>query len=59
MNESLPFFAVQLNKNEIPDAKLANNKAEENSVGEIKRWFSCRKRSTTGKKAELVNRLVG
>ena len=59
MNASLPFCAVQLNENEIPREKLAKNAIEENSVGEIKRWLSCRKQSTTGKKAELVNRLIG
>ena len=59
MNASLPFLVVQLNENEIPDAKLAKNTIEENSVREIKRWLSCRKQSTNGKKAELVNRLVG
>ena len=59
MNAIFPFFAVQLNENEIPGAKLAKNTIEENSVGKIKRWLSCRKQSTTGKKAELVNRLVG
>ena len=59
MNASLSLFAVQLNENAIPGAKLAKNTIEESSVGQIKRWLSCRKQSKTGKKAELVNRLVG
>ena len=54
MNTILPFFAVQLNENETPGAKLAKNIKEENSVREIKRWLSCRKQSTTGKKAQEI-----
>ena len=32
-------FAVQLNENEIPGAKLAKNTVEENSVGKLNDGF--------------------
>ena len=47
---------VILTEYDIPGAILPKETVEECSVGQLKRWLTCRGAKTTGKKSALVNR---
>ena len=47
---------VILTEYDIPGAILPKETVETCSVGQLKRWLTCRGAKTTGKKSALVNR---
>ena len=47
---------VILTEYDIPGAILPKETVEACSVGQLKRWLTCRGAKTTGKKSVLVNR---
>ena len=47
---------VILTEYDIPGAILPKETVEACSVGQLKRWLTCRGAKTTGKKSALVNR---
>ena len=49
---------VSLTENDIPGARLPREVPEECIVKQLKRWLSCRGACTTGKKQQLITRLV-
>ena len=49
---------VSLTENDIPGARLPREVPEECNVTQLKRWLSCRGACTTGKKQQLITRLV-
>ena len=49
---------VSLTENDFPGARLPREVPEECNVTQLKRWLSCRGACTTGKKQQLITRLV-
>ena len=49
---------VSLTENDIPGARLPREVPEECNVTQLKQWLSCRGACTTGKKQQLITRLV-
>ena len=47
---------VILTEYDIPGAILPKETVEACSIGQLKRWLTCRGAKTTGKKSALVNR---
>ena len=49
---------IALTEEDIPEAKLPRENAEECTVPQLRQWLLCRGVKTSGKKAELVKRFV-
>ena len=43
-------------EDDVPGAKLIHKNVEEHSNIQLKRWLQCRGITTTGKRAELIQR---
>lgn len=57
-NNSIQTSVVVLDENDVPGAILPRKTPEECNMQQLKRWLVCRGASSTGKKAQLVARLV-
>jgi len=49
---------IPLSEEDIPGAQLPRDEPEECNVKQLQRWLLCRGAKTTGKKEDLVQRLV-
>ena len=53
---SVPYSKINLKEKDVPCAILPHRKVESNSSEQLRRWLSCRKQLTTGRKHDLIAR---
>ena len=57
-NEPISQDNIPISEEDIPGATLPRDSPEECKVKQLQRWLLCRGAKTTGKKEDLVQRLV-
>ena len=53
---SVPYSKINLKEKDVPGAILPHIKVESNSSEQLRRWLSCRKQPTIGRKHDLIAR---